>query len=491
MSAENTVSSASSSKMPPLMPTPTTTPTLSEKQRKWVLIGISLASFMTPFGAAMLNLSLPEIGADFHVSAHSLGWVSTAYLLSSVLFLVPMARLSDLAGRKKLFLIGMVLATISAILQPFSPSFWVLVLLRTLDGLSMACVFATSLPILSSIYPASRRGLVFGINISVIYIGSSLGPVIGGIVTEYFGWRYLFLLLIPLAAVSTFLVYRALSVEFIEGKGEPFDKKGALLYMITVFCVLFGLSNLPQAWAFVLLAAGLIALPIFIIYSRKQTYPIMQIGLFFTNKRFTRSNFAAFLNYAGTYAVIFLLSLYLQRVLMLPSGTAGMILLVQPLLQAIFSPFVGKLSDRVDSRYLSTFGMLLLSVGLICLSTLNADSSICLLIVFEVLLGIGFAFFASPNTSSIMSCVSKKDYSSASASLSVMRQSGMVLSMAITMCIISVFLGSTEMIQADTIPLFLDAMKMTFYIGTVFCLAGAVLSYFRGTHVRREEVCEV
>ncbi|WNY28519.1 Riboflavin transporter RibZ [Methanimicrococcus stummii] len=466
-------------------------PSLTSEQRRLVLIGISLASFMTPFGVSMLNLSLPEIGADFGVSTHALGWVATAYLLSSVLFLVPMARISDLVGRKKIFLAGMILATASACMQPFSPSFLFFILLRTLDGLSMACVFATSLPILSSIYPASSRGAVFGINIGVVYIGSSLGPVIGGIITQYFGWRSLFLLIIPLAAISTILIYRALKIEFIEGKGEPFDKTGAILYMITVFFVLFGLSNLPELWAFAATAIGLIALPVFIMYSRKQKYPIMQVNLFFTNKHFSRSNIAAFLNYAGTYAIIFFLSLYLQRVLMLPAGTAGFILLAQPLLQAIFSPFVGKLSDRFDSRYLTTFGMLLLAVGLFCLSTLNSESQILHLIIYEIIVGIGFAFFASPNTASIMGCVSRKDYSSASASLSVMRQSGMVLSMAIAMCVVSVFLGNTEMIRTDTIPLFLAAMRTTFYIGIVFCLAGAVLSYLRGPSVREEEVCEI
>lgn len=475
----SSVSSASSEK------------TLTDKQKKLILIGISLASFMTPFGASMLNLSLPEIGAEFAVSAHALGWVSTAYLFSSVLFLVPMARLSDLAGRKKIFLIGMCLATLSPILQLFSPSFTILILLRVLDGIAMACVFSTSLPILSSIYPASKRGSVFGINVAVVYIGSSLGPVVGGIMTQTFGWRSLFLLLIPLAAAATVLVYHALKIEFIEGKGEPFDKKGALLYMITIFFVLFGLSNLPEIWAFASLAIGLITLPVFIYCTKKQAFPIMQIGLFFTNKHFSRSNFAAFLNYAGTYAATFFLSLYLQRILLQPAGTAGLILLVQPLLQAVFSPFVGKLSDRVDSRYLSTFGMLLLAAGLFCLSTLNAGSEIWHLIAYQIIVGIGFAFFASPNTSAIMGCVGRKDYSSASASLSVMRQSGMVLSMAIAMCAVSVFLGSTEMLQADTSASFLTAMKITFYIGIVLCLAGAVLSYSRGPSVREEEVCEI
>lgn len=464
---------------------------LTPFQKKMVLVGISLASFMTPFGVSMLNLSLSEIGADFGVGAYALGWVSNAYLFSSVLFLVPMARLSDLIGRKKLFLVGMCLATAAAVLEPFSPTFWVLVLLRFCDGLAMACVFGTSLPILSSIYPPSKRGSVFGINVAVVYIGSSMGPVIGGIMTSYFGWRSLFLLLIPLAVLATLTVFRYLKTEFIEGKGEPFDVKGALLYMVALFFLLLGLSNLPAAWAFVSLAAGLLLLPIFIYYVKNRPYPIMQIRLFFTNKHFTRSNFAVFMNYAGTYAVSFFLSLYLQRVLLLPADAAGLVLLVQPALQAVFSPFVGRLSDRPDSRYLSTVGMLLLAVGLFLLGSVTAETPPVNLLIYEVFLGVGFAFFASPNTSAIMNCVGRKDYSTASASLSVMRQSGMVLSMAIAMCTISVFLGSTEMLRADTVPLFLTAMRTTFYIGVCLCLGGAVLSYLRGSTTHEDDVCEI
>ena len=464
---------------------------LTPSQKKLVLIGISLASFMTPFGMSMLNLSLPEIGAEFGVSAYALGWVSTACLFSSVLFLVPMARLSDLVGRKKIFLTGMLIVTVSAILEPFSPSFWILILLRICDGLAMACVAGTSIPILSSIYPPSQRGSVFGINIAVVYLGSTMGPAIGGLMTANFGWRSIFILLVPLAVLGTLVVSKYLKTEFIEGKGEPFDFKGSFLYMVTLFFLLMGLSNLPATWAFGSLALGLIVLPFFIYYVKNQEFPIMRIRLFFTNKHFARSNFAAFLNYAGTYAVAFFLSLYLQRVLYLTADTAGLILLAQPVLQAVFSPFIGRLSDRVDSRYLSTFGMLLLAAGLFLLSTLTAETPLSYLIFYQVLLGTGFAFFASPNTSAIMNCVGRKDYSSASASLAVMRQSGMVLSMAIAMCAISVFLGSTEMLNEETVPLFLAAIRTTFYISTCLCLTGAVLSYLRGPTTRKEEDCEI
>ena len=453
---------------------------LTQKQRRWILIGISLASFMTPFGMSMLNLSLPEIGADFHVSAHALGWVATAYLFSSVLFLVPMARLSDLFGRKKIFSIGMVIAFCTACLGPFSPSFWFLVLLRICDGFAMACVFATSLPILSSIYPPAERGSAFGINVALVYLGSSMGPVIGGIMTAHLGWRSLFFLLIPLALFSILIVRRKLKADFVECAGEPFDKTGTILYMISIFFLLFGLSNLPKNWAFILLAIGIVTLPLFVLYSRNQKYPVVQIRLFFTNKRFTRSNFATFLNYSGAYAIIFFLSLYLQRVLLFTADTAGFILLAQPALQAIFSPFVGRLADRIDSRYLSTIGMISAAFGLLGLSGLHSDSSMLYLIGCQMTVGIGLAFFAAPNTSSIMNSVGKKDLSTAGASLSIMRQSGMVLSMAIAMCAISVFLGSTEMLQEDTVPLFLTAMKATFCIGSICCFAGAVLSYFRG-----------
>jgi len=446
---------------------------------------------MTPFGMSMLNLSLPEIGAEFGVSAYALGWVSTACLFSSVIFLVPMARISDLVGRKKIFLLGMLIATVGAVLEPFSPSFWILILLRISDGLAMACVFSTSLPILSSIYPPSQRGSVFGINVAVVYLGSSMGPVIGGIMTANFGWRSIFILLVPLAILGTLMVYKYLKMEVIEGKGEIFDYKGALLYMITLFFLLLGLSNLPATWAFGSLALGLLILPVFIYYVKNQEFPVMRIRLFLTNKHFARSNFAAFLNYAGTYSVAFFLSLYLQRVLYLPADTAGLILLAQPVLQAVFSPFIGRLSDKMDSRYLSTFGMLLLAAGLFLLSTMTAETPLIYLIFYEVLLGIGFAFFASPNTSTIMNCVGRKDYSSASASLSVMRQSGMVLSMAIAMCAISVFLGSTEMLNSDTVLNFMAAIRTTFYIGTCLCLAGAVLSYLRGPTTRKDEDCEI
>jgi len=454
---------------------------LTPTQKRLILVGISLASFMSPFGMSMLNLSLSEIGTEFGVSAHALAWVSTAYLFSSILFLVPMARISDLVGRKKIFLIGMTIACINAMIEPFVPDFWILVMFRALDGFAMSCVFATSLPILSSIYPPSQRGSVFGINVSVIYIGSTMGPVVGGIVTEHFGWRMLFFLLLPLAALGIFMVYRYLKTDIAESKGEPFDKTGTILYMISIFFLLFGLSNLPKTWAFVFLAIGLLSLPLFIWYAKNGKYPVMQVKLFFSNKRFTRSNFAAFMNYAGTYAVAFFLSLYLQRVLNLPADMAGIALLAQPALQAIFSPFVGKLSDKTDSRYLSTLGMLILAVGLFCCSTLNANTPLTYLIVYEILLGIGFAFFSAPNTSAIMNSVDKKDYSSASASLAVMRQSGMVLAMAIAMCSISIFLGSTEMLNPETVPYFLTSMKTTLYIGVVFCLSGAVLSYLRGT----------
>ena len=460
----------------------------SAKQKKIIMVGISLASFMTPFAASMLNLSLPNIGEFFHVSAYALGWVSTAYLLASVLFLVPIARLSDLVGRKKVFIAGMLIAAISAILSPFSPSFWILVLFRIFDGIAMACVFSTSLAILSSIYPPSQRGGVFGINVGVVYLGSSLGPVIGGIMTSNFGWRSLYLLLIPLALFSMFVVYKTLKFDFIESRGEPYDTKGALIYMVFIFFLLFGLSNLPETWAFASLAIGLIFFPILVYYLKNQEYPIMKIRLFLTNKHFSRSNFAAFLNYAGTYSIIFFLSLYLQKVVQLDPQTAGLILLAQPAIQAFFSPFVGKLSDKIDSRYLSTLGMILLACGLICLSTLRADTPIINLIVFEVLIGIGFALFSSPNTSAVMNSVSKKDFSSAGSTISVMRQSGMVLSMAIAMCSISVFLGSTEMLNPSTVPLFLDALKITFYIGTGCCLIGAVLSYLRGPTNRGEVV---
>ncbi|WP_338102774.1 MFS transporter [Methanolapillus millepedarum] len=486
MSMSPTSASLSSS-----MPAPASNtgdaPTYSFRDKIIVLIGASIAAFITPFAGAMVNLSLPHIGETFHVTAHALGWMSTAYLLASVLFLIPVARLADLYGRKKLFLIGIVIIMITSFLAPFSPSYAILVLLRFLDGMGMACIFSTSLAMLSSVYPPKERGFAFGINVGFVYIGSSLGPVIGGIMTENFGWQSLFFLLIPMAFIGGILIWRGVKSNYDESRGEPFDWMGTILYAVTIIFLIFGLTNIPETWAFGSLLLGICTLPMFVLYEKRQTYPVLKVKLFIQNKLFRRSNMAAFLNYAATYSILFFLSLYLQSVDHLSPQNAGFVLLAQPIIQAILSPVIGKTSDKIDGRYLATFGMLLITAGLLLLTTLEGNTPISHIIAFEVILGLGFAFFAAPNTSTVMGSVGQKDYSSASSILSATRQAGMVLSMAIAMCSISFFVGSSDMISSEMIPNFLMAMHFTFSFCALLCLVGAVLSYLRGPTKREVE----
>ncbi|WNY27074.1 MFS transporter [Methanolapillus ohkumae] len=453
----------------------------SSKEKKLILAGASIAAFMTPFAGAMVNLSLPQIGETFQVTAHALGWMSTAYLLASVLFLIPVARLADLFGRKKVFLLGTVIVVITSFLAPFSPTYDILVLLRFLDGIGMSCIFSTASAIISSVYPPKERGTAFGINVGFIYIGFSLGPVVGGIMTDNFGWQSLFFLLIPISILGGLLISYGLKGDFAESKGEPFDWAGTLFYAITVFFLIIGLTNLPNNWAIVCSVIGLISLPAFILYEKRQSFPVMKVKLFFQNKMFARSNFASFLNYAATYSIVFFMSLYLQSVDNLTAQTAGLVLLAQPVIQAIFSPLIGRMSDKIESRYLSTFGMIILAGGLLLLTTLSGNTPIPVVIAFEIVIGFGFAFFAAPNTSSIMNSVGKKDYSSASSVLAVMRQAGMALSMALAMGSISFFVGSTDMLGPEVIPSFLNAMHAVFILSAVLCLIGAAFSYARGT----------
>ncbi|MDV0447227.1 Riboflavin transporter RibZ [Methanosarcinaceae archaeon Ag5] len=455
-------------------------PTYTSREKKIVLAGASIAAFITPFAGAMVNLSLPHIGETFQVTAHALGWMSTAYLLASVLFLIPVARLADLYGRKKVFLIGTVIIVVTSFLAPFSPTYGILILLRFLDGMGMACIFSTSLAILSSVYPPKERGAAFGINVGFVYVGSSMGPVIGGIMTDNLGWQSLFFLLIPLALIGGLLIWRGVKSDYAESHGEPFDWIGTILYGATVFFLIYGLTNLPELWAFGVLFIGICALPLFVLYEKRQSYPVLKVKLFIQNKLFRRSNMAAFLNYAASYSIIFFLSLYLQSVDQLSAQNAGLVLLAQPVIQAVLSPAIGKLSDKIDTKYLSTLGMLFITAGLLLLTTLQGNTPISHIIGIEIVLGLGFAFFAAPNTSAVMGSVGKRDYSSASSMLSATRQAGMVVSMAIAMCSISFFVGNTDMIGPDMIPNFLTAMRVTFMVCAGLCAIGAVLSYMRG-----------
>ena len=447
--------------------------------KRSALLIATFASFLTPFMVSSINIALPAIGKEFQMSAVLMGWVPASYILSAAMFLVPFGRLADIHGRKKVFAYGMWIFTLSSLALAFSPSAAVLISLRVLQGFGSAMIFGTGMAILTSVFPASERGRVLGINVAAVYLGLSLGPVIGGFLTYQFGWRSIFLVNVPLGLFVIYLVVAKLNREWAEAQGERFDAIGSLFYAFTLVAFMYGLSLLPAISGVWFILAGSVGCLLFVVWDRRAASPLLNMDLFFRNPAFAFSNLAALINYSATYAVTFLLSLYLQYIKGFTPQHAGMILISQPVVMAIFSPFAGRLSDRMEPRVVASIGMGFTVAGLFLFTFIDREAHIGFIVTGLMLLGFGFALFSSPNTNAVMSSIEKKFYGVGSSTLGTMRLIGQMLSMGIAMVVFSLSIGSAR-ITPEYYPQFLLSMKTAFMIFSGLCFGGIFASLARG-----------
>lgn len=449
-----------------------------KKTQSVTLIIASLASFITPFISSAINVALPTIGNEFNSNALTLSWVATSFLLSSAIFLVPFGRIADIYGRKLILNSGLVIYIFTTLLCAFAPNITLLIAFRILQGLGSAMIFGTGMAIVTSVFPKEDRGKALGIVVSSVYAGLTLGPFIGGIITQNLGWHNLFLLTIPLGLASLFLSVFFLKGDWKESSGEKFDWKGSVIFALVISSLMYGFSLLPGIIGILLSAFGLLGMWLFIHFESTQSFPVINIQLFKENRVFSYSNYAALINYSATFAIGFLLSLYLQYVKNLNPQQAGQILVVQPLLMTLFSPLAGKLSDKINPGKVASIGMALLSCGLFLLSFISTNTSIYFIVPVLVIFGIGFALFSSPNTNAIMGSVEKKHYGIASATLGTMRLVGQMFSMGIAMLLFSIFIGNVE-INSSNSNAFVTSIRIAFLIFALLCFLGIFFSLAR------------
>jgi MFS family permease len=340
-------------------------------------------------------------------------------------------------------------------------------------------IFGTGVAILTSVFSAGERGKALGINVTSVYLGLSLGPFIGGFLTEHGGWRSIFLAVVPLGLLVLGIVFWKLKGEWAEARGEKFDWVGSLFYGLTLVAVMYGFSLLPQGVGMVLICAGVLGLAIFIKWEMRVENPVLDIGLFRNNRVFAFSNLAALIHYCATFGVGFLLSLYLQYIKGLSPFHAGSILVFQPAMQAIFSPLAGRLSDRVEPRVVASTGMGFSVLGLSLLVFLGEKTALEFIVISLLLLGFGFALFSSPNTNAVMSSVEKKFYGVSSGTVATMRLVGQAFSMGLTILIFSLYIGRVQ-ITVESYPLFLKSAHIAFTLFVLLCFGGVFASLARG-----------
>jgi MFS family permease len=333
--------------------------------------------------------------------------------------------------------------------------------------------------ILSSVFPVQRRGRAIGVYVAAVYVGLSVGPFAGGLLTQHLGWRSIFILMLPLGASSIFVSIKFIQAEWTDAQGQRLDWLGSLLYAAAICALIYGATLLPSANAWKIMAAGLVVLIAFVLQELRAPHPVFDLSLFKSNRTFTFSSLAALINYAATYAITFMISLYLQYIKGMTPQQAGTILFAQPVVMAFLSPLAGRLADRVEPRWIASTGMALTVLGLAGFSLIGPGTGNVYIVANLIVLGLGFGLFSSPNMSAIMGAVDQQYYGVASGTVATMRVLGQMSSMAIATVALSIFIGR-DPIQPANYGLFIRSVHTVFTILALVCTAGVFFSLARG-----------
>jgi EmrB/QacA subfamily drug resistance transporter len=426
-----------------------------------------------------INLALPQIAREFTLNGVEQSWLLTAYLLSTAILQVPFGRASDIFGKRRIFVTGLIIFILSTIGCGFAYNGLMLTVCRAIQGVGSAMVFCTNTAIISLVFPASERGMAMGVNVAMVYISLAIGPSVGGFITQSLGWEWVFFITAAIATISLSGAFVVMKERWAETEGEPFDMRGAVIYGFAVLALIYGLTLLPHLVGFTLIVASLLLFWFFARRELKIKYPVFNVHLLATNRIFRMSSAAALINYAATYPIGFLLSLYLQEIRVMSVRDAGLLLIVQPVVQTILSPFAGKLSDRFQPRIIASAGMAMIAVTLLAVAFIKPETPLWVLIAALALMGIGFAAFSSPNTNAIMGSVERRYYSMASATTGTVRLVGQAFSMGITTMIISLVIGA-KAITPEVSDALMRVVNIVFVIFSVLCAFGVYTSMARG-----------
>jgi len=449
---------------------------MDKRHQKIIFITLAIVSFVATYIAAAFNIALPTIGRELGMERGELPWIGGIFALTTAVLLVPFGRLADLYGKKKIFLSGLaVLVIFSGLASLSAGSGWMFVT-AAIGGIGTAMCFSNVAAILTETFDQSVRGRILGGNVAVAYIGASGGPFLGGLITQYLGWRAVFWTMLPLLVVGLYLAWRYLPERVPIQRGR-YDRKGSLLYVCGLALLILGISCLSKSFGIFLIAGGVIVLYFFVRFERTSDSPLIDLSVF-GNRVFTLSNLASFIHYGTTYSTALLLSMFLQDqgIKALTASMAGLVLFAQPLTQIIFSPIAGRLSDRMEPRWLASSGMAVTALCLLALAFIKPQTSIITLTAILLIMGAGFSFFVAPNNNAIMSAIQTARFGLASGVMATGRILGMSLSLAIT----TMLLDCSGAGIASTVE-FMHGFQQCFIVFSFLAVAGIAASLARGS----------
>ncbi len=450
------------------------------KSAAMILLTVCLAQFMAPFMLTAIGVALPSLGRELGASAVQIGLVEQTYVLSLAMVMLTFGRLGDIVGQRIMFLIGLISFTTLTLVIGFATSIGMIIGLRFFQGLGAATMLSGSMALVAAAFPPSQRARKIGLVSTCTYVGLSAGPVIGGFITQHFGWRHIFFAPVPVGIAAVFICLFGMQEMEKNASGERMDWLGSAVYALAIGCIMTGAAHGQASFGVPLLLAGVVGLGLFLLLESRCASPLLDVRLLSGNRYFTLSSLAALGNYAATFGVVFFMSLFLQYAKGLSARQAGFILLLQPLMQVVTSPLAGRLAERIDIAKLATAGMLMSGIGLLLTAlTLGLQTPLWLVALELMLIGAGFGIFITPNTTAIMDSVERRQYGVASGMIGAMRTLGMATSLTTITLVFSLFMGDQAVTDAN-LPLFLLSMKTALVAFSLFSCLGVILSFSRG-----------
>ncbi len=456
----------------------------SQFDRKWwVLLAIGLGTFMAAMDGSIVNTILPVISQSFDADIATIEWVVVVYLLVLSGLMLSFGRLGDLRGHRNLYVIGFTFFLVSSALCGLAPSIGWLIGFRAFQAVGGAMLAANSPAILTKNFPSTQRGQALGMQATMTYLGLTVGPVLGGLLADQFGWRSVFYINLPVAAAAIIISLVFIPQDKPETVTEKFDPLGAGLFITGLTALLFGLNQgHTLGWSspviLGLLFTGLVLLGVFVFVEGRIKYPILDLSLFTRSRIFSGAVSSALLNYICIYSIIFLMPFYLISGRHLTPSQAGLLLSSQPIIMAMVAPLSGTVSDRTGTRWPSVFGMLILAAGIFLLARLDETTSLPQVALALVVVGTGTGIFISPNNSALMGSAPRNRQGIAAGILATSRNTGMALGIGISGAIFTTTLTRL----ATTSGAMFTAIHYSFLFIIPFALLGALTSAMRVDH---------
>lgn len=456
----------------------------STRAKRLVQLVAGLGSSIAPFLVASMVVAAPTIGVEFEAEVSLLGWLTAAFFLVAAALLVPMGRIADIRGSRRVFTAGMIVYLVSAVVCIFSPDIFTLIAGRALTGAGAAMVFGTSIALLSLVFPPDERGKAIGLNVTAMFGGFTIGLLAGGFVTFYITWRALFVVAGVLAAVVLLLVLSQVKGECELARTKDYDPPGMVLYSSGLLFAFYGLSEFSTSLGPYALVAGSMVLGAFYVWERRYPNPLIARRVA-RSREFLLAAGTNILFQAGAFAIPFLLSLHFQFVAELDARVAGFLLIIPQSLMTLTSPVSGRLTVRHSNYLVTGAGSVLNALGVGLLLTLSEGTSIIVLVLALALVGIGTGLFMPAVVNWALGGVAREDYGVASAFTETARLTGMTFSNVVIIVVFGLLLGAAP-VSASQIPEFIEAARASALLYVIFSATSAAISFLmlRGRGIR-------